>query len=116
MKKLLRPAAVMTALAVTAPGCFRGEGRLLGAMAGTAIVTAAIVSASQPPPPRVAYAPAPRPGYTWQPGYWSLEDREWVWIEGRWVSHYRGYAWVPAHWQQDPDGYWRLEPGYWVHR
>ncbi|MGZ6123792.1 MAG: YXWGXW repeat-containing protein [Myxococcales bacterium] len=44
-------------------------------MAGTAILTAAIVSAAQPPAPRVVYAPPPRPGYTWQPGYWTPRGR-----------------------------------------
>ena len=116
MKRLLRPAALAGALAVTAPGCYRHEGRLFAAMAGTAILTAAVVSAAQPPPPRVVYAPSPRSGYTWQPGYWTMEDGDWVWIEGRWVPHYRGYAWVPARWEQDPDGYWRLVPGHWLRR
>ena len=117
MKKLMRPGAAVLALAVAAPGCYRhGGGRLFAAMAGTAIVTAAIVSAAQPPPPRVVYVPAPRPGYSWQPGYWTLDDGEWVWIEGHWVSHYRNYVWQPAHWERDPDGYWRLAPGYWSRR
>ena len=114
MKKLLKPAVVAAALAGAAPGCFGREGRLFTAMAGTAIVTAAVVSAAQPPPPRVVYLPSPRPGYTWQPGYWTVDRGEWVWIEGRWVSDYRGYAWVPSRWERDPDGYWRLVPGYWV--
>jgi YXWGXW repeat-containing protein len=116
MKKLMRPAAAILALAVAAPGCYRHGGGLFAAMAGTAIVTAAVVSAAAPPPARVVYVPAPRPGYSWQPGYWTLDDGEWVWVEGRWISHYRGYTWQPAHWERDPDGYWRLVPGYWLRR
>ena len=115
MKKVLRPAAAAAALAL-APGCYgyhRG-GEIFAAMAGTAIVTAAIVSASQPPPPRVVYAPPPRPGYSWQPGYWTKEHGDWVWMEGHWVACERDRVWVPSHWERAPDGYWELVPGYWA--
>ena len=111
MKKMI--AAALVALT---PACYRGEGRLFAAMAGTAILTAAIVSSTQPPPPRVEYVPEPRNGWVWQPGYWTLDEGEWVWIEGRWVPDYRGYFWVGPRWEQDPDGYWRLVPGHWVRR
>jgi YXWGXW repeat-containing protein len=91
----------------------RGPG-LFPAIVGTAIVTAAVVSATQPPPARVVYVPEPRPGYAWQPGYWTLEDQGWVWIDGRWIALQPGYAWSPVHWEQDPDGSYRLVPGRWV--
>ena len=92
----------------------RGRGFLLPAVLGTAIVTAAIVSANPPPPPRVIYVPEPRTGFTWQPGYWTIEGNAWVWVEGRWVSLHPGYYWSPTHWVGDPDGTWRLIPGQWI--
>jgi hypothetical protein len=77
MKNLLKPAAVAAALAVAASGCFGREGRLFTAMAGTAIVTAAIVSAAQPPDYR---------GYAWVPAHWERDpDGYWRLVPGHWV-------------------------------
>ncbi len=100
-------------------GCYgHGHGHVRGGNAlawfGAAILTAAIVSSIAPPPPRVVYAPAPRPGYAWQPGYWSRENDDWVWVEGRWIELPPHYQWAPTHWEQAPDGTWQLIPGRWV--
>jgi hypothetical protein len=81
-------------------------------VAGTAITTAAIISATAPPPPpQVVYAPAPKPGYAWQPGYWVREQDRWVWVEGQWVTIPPGYGWAPTQWRQRPDGRWELVQG-----
>jgi hypothetical protein len=104
-------------LALTLPastGCFRGGAGLFAAIAGTAIVTAVIVSSREPPPPRVVYVPDPRSGYAWQPGYWTLQDGEWLWVDGRWLDLRPGYAFLPTHWEAVGDGTWRLVPGRWV--
>jgi hypothetical protein len=95
-------------------GCFRGGGRLAGAVVEAALITAIVVSATQPPPPRVVYVPPPRMGYVWQPGYWTTQDNQWVWVEGTWIAEQPGYRWAPAHWEQVPDGSWRLVQGQWV--
>ncbi len=104
--------------ALLAGGCYARHGRLHGpnalAFIGAAIVTAAIVSSIAPPPPRVVYVPAPRPGFAWQPGYWSREGDEWIWVEGRWIELPPHYSWAPAHWEEAPDGNWQLVPGRWV--
>jgi hypothetical protein len=89
---------------------------LFVAVAGTAVLTAAVVSAAAPPPPRVVYVPEARPGYSWQPGYWTLADGRWLWVEGGWVALQPGYAWAPAHWERAPDGNWQLIPGRWLAR
>src|SRR5947209_452659 len=103
----LKSAASVLLLSL-APGCYR-HGALLGAVVGTSIVTAAIVSSRPPPPPYTAASvPAPRRGYSWQPGYWVLENEEWVWVEGHWIARYPGYQWQPAQWVEDPDGHWQL--------
>jgi hypothetical protein len=114
LARVLKPTAIVTSLVLAMPGCYRGGGRLFALMAGTAILTAAIVSSRPPPPPRVVYVPAPRPGYFWQPGYWTIEGGEWVWVEGQWITAYPGYRWEPTAWVEDGDGHWRLVPGRWV--
>jgi hypothetical protein len=115
MKGLLRATALVVAFAVAVTtGCYRGGGRLFTAVAATAIITAAIVSSQPPPPPRVVYVPEPRPGYTWQPGYWTLYHDQWEWVPGRWIAVQPGYQWTPTHWEQDPDGQWHLIEGHWT--
>lgn len=113
---LLRALGIVgMALLSTTVGCYwRGPGAFPLALAETALVTAIVVSAVQPPPPRVVYVPEPRPGYAWQPGYWTRHDDQWIWVEGQWIALQPGYAWSPAHWEQMPDGTWQLVPGHWV--
>jgi len=110
LKKLVAPFVLVTLL----PGCRHGGAFLLGTALGASVVTAAVVSSRPPLPPYSAYAPPPRPGYSWQPGYWVARDDRWEWVEGHWVAIHPGYAWEPAHWVEDPDHRWRLIPGRWV--
>jgi len=94
-------------------GCMiRGAG-VIPAIIGTAIVTAAIVSAVGPPPPRIVYV-EPRAGYVYQRGYWTRDGDGWVWVDGQWESERPGYVWVSHHWDEQPDGTWRLIPGHWA--
>jgi hypothetical protein len=110
---LRAPGLIALLVSMTSVGCWRGVGFPL-ALATTALVTAAIVSTVEPPPPRVVYVPQPRPGYAWQPGYWTRQNGDWVWVEGQWIALQPGYAWAPTHWEQLPDGTWQLVPGHWV--
>jgi hypothetical protein len=101
-------------LALCTSACFvRGGAGLFLFAAETAVVAAVIVSATEPPPPRVIFVPEPRPGYAWQPGYWTLQEGQWLWVDGGWVPLQPGYTWSPAHWEHAPDGTWRLLPGRW---
>src|SRR2546427_5138718 len=113
MKALINSVAAVV-LAAVVPGCRHGGAFLLGRAVGASVVTAAVLSSRPPPPPYSAYAPPPRPGYDWQPGYWVLHGDRWEWVEGHWVAMHPGYAWEPAHWVEDPYGRWRLIPGRWV--
>lgn len=106
--------AISALLWLPQTACFRGAGLLAAAVVGTAIITAAVVSSTPPPPPRVIYVPEPRQGQAWQPGYWTLQNNQWVWVDGHWVVLQPGYNWSPTHWEQSPDGSWRLVPGQWV--
>jgi len=102
-------------LALATSACFpRGGAGLFAAVATTAIVTAAIVSTRPPPPPRVVFVPEPRPGYAYQPGYWTLQGDDWAWVDGQWIPVREGFTWSPAHWEGQPDGTWRFVPGQWV--
>jgi len=105
----------LLACAPTTSACFvRGGGGLFFALADTAILTAVIISATRPPPPRVVFVPEERPGYAWQPGYWTLHEGQWEWLDGGWVALQPGYAWAPAHWDETADQRWELVPGHWV--
>jgi hypothetical protein len=95
-------------------GCVRWPGRFAADVAAAAIFTAAVVSMTAPPAPPIVYMPTPRAGYAWQPGYWTLQDDEWVWVPGSWIALPPGYDWRPAHWEQMSDGKWRFMPGEWV--
>lgn len=105
----------LLAFVVLSSACYGRVGPgLFWFAADTALLTAVIVSATAPPPPLVIYAPEPRHGYAWQPGYWTIREGEWVWVEGGWVALREGYAWAPAHWDRLSDGTWQLVPGRWV--
>ncbi len=107
-----RKIAWVLAASMLTTGCFgRGGGfRLFEA----AVITAAIESSVEPPPPRVVIVPEPRDGYVWQPGYWTRQDGDWAWVDGQWIPARQDAQWVPTHWEQTPDGQWRLVPGQWV--
>jgi hypothetical protein len=111
--RTLAATAGLVASTALAPGCYV-RGHPLASILGTAVITAAIVSSIRPPPPRVIYVPEPRPGYEWQPGYWTQENGDWVWVDGRWVQLPPHYRWTPTHWEEAPDGTWHLIPGRWV--
>jgi hypothetical protein len=111
MKALLRTTALGAMLAFATTGC---HPYVFPAVVGTAIITAAIVSTRPPPPPRVVYVPVARPGFSWQPGYWTIELGDWVWMDGQWIADTSGYHWEPTMWIEESPGRWRLVPGRWV--
>jgi len=113
-KRMSSRALVLVAVASLGSTACYGRVGIVPAILGTAIVTAAVISATEPPRPRVVYMPPPRDGYAWQPGYWTRQDDQWVWVEGQWLPVQQGYAWSPTHWERDPDGNWRLIPGRWL--
>ena len=61
----------------------------------------------------VTWAPPPRVGFIWVPGYYSYNS----WQPGTWEPEVledaapEGYVWVPGWWEGDVyiEGYWRLE-------
>jgi WXXGXW repeat (2 copies) len=107
-----RAIAFTLTLSLGASGCFvRGPG--IG-LFEAALVTAVIISAVQPPPPRVVFVPEPREGYVWQPGYWTQTQGDWVWTDGGWVPDRPAMRFVPSHWEQMPDGRWQLIPAQWA--
>lgn len=67
-----------------------------------------------PPAPIVeTVPPPPGAGYVWQPGYWSWNGVQWVWVPGTYVvAPYPGAVWVPGHWVSRPVG-WVWVGGGW---
>lgn len=76
------------------------------------------------PPVRVEVVPQ-RPagedvkplGY-WQPGYWSYQSGQRVWVSGHWVdtsprNRVIEYREVPAY--REPPAAWRYVPGHWTY-
>jgi len=108
-----RSIALVVSASLLGTGCFVGRHGGLG-LFEAALVTAVIVSAVAPPPPRVVIVPAPREGYVWQPGYWTRDGDDWAWVDGSWVAQRPNYQWQPSHWEQQQDGSWRLVPSQWV--
>jgi hypothetical protein len=107
-----RSIAFGVAASLVGVGCYPGRAGI--GLFEAAVATAIIVSAVQPPPPRVIIVPEARPGYVWQPGYWTQADGDWVWMDGTWIPERPAYRWVPTHWEQTPDGRWQLVQAQWV--
>jgi len=49
----------------------------------------------------------------WHPGYWALENGQFVWIEGKIIARPDFTAvWAPSHWVHHSYG-WAFEAGHW---
>jgi WXXGXW repeat (2 copies) len=98
-RRLILP--VLCALAVT-----------LAAASGFARV--GVVVGFAPPAPVVeAVPPPPAPGYVWQPGYWSWNGVQYVWVPGAYVvAPFVHAVWVPGAWVRRGPG-WVWTPGHW---
>jgi hypothetical protein len=59
-----------------------------------------VVTRPAPPPPRVEIRPA-------------APDRFAVWDPGRWTWNGREYVWVPGHYLERPSLAMQWQPGYW---
>jgi hypothetical protein len=43
--------------------------------------------------------PPPAPGYVWQPGYWSWNGVQYVWVPGAYVvAPFVHAVWMPGAW------------------
>ena len=85
---------------------------MLAAVPGFAQV--GVVVGLAPPAPLVEPVPAPpAPGYVWQPGYWSWNGVQYVWVPGVYVAPpYAGAVWVSGRWVRDGRG-WLWVAGHW---
>jgi hypothetical protein len=85
--------------------------------AAPGVARVGVVVGFAPPAPVVEVAPPPpAPGYVWQPGYWSWNGVQYVWVPGgyvvasyvhaawvpgAWVRHRPGWVWIAGHWRLD---------------
>ena len=65
-----------------------------------------------PPPDRVEVVPAPRPGYTWEKGYWNWEDGQYRWHEGHYIQNREGHRYIEHRWEHEGNHY-RFNAGHW---
>lgn len=65
-----------------------------------------------PPAPLYEARPVIAPGYTWAPGYWTLNGDRHIWVRGRTIVQRDGYNWAPDRWDQRGTVYVR-QPGHW---
>ena len=84
----------------------------LGSLAVPAIADVGVFVDVAPPPPRVEVVPAPRPGYTWAPGFWEWRHGQHVWVRGHWMRERHGMYWHPDRWVER-EGRWGFERGHW---
>jgi hypothetical protein len=90
---------------------------LIVAPVSAAVARVGVVVGITPPSPVVEpVPPLPAPGYVWQPGYWSWNGVQYVWVPGSYVAApYAGAVWVPGIWRRRHDG-WAWHEGHWRRR
>ena len=71
------------------------------------------ITLGAPPAPQYEMVPVARPGYTWAPGYWQVQNNQHVWAPGRWMDARPGQRWVPDRWDQN-NNQWKHRAGYWA--
>lgn len=69
-----------------------------------------------PPPPQYEEVPPP-PGppevFTWQPGHWRWNGREYFWQHGHWERRPKHVTeWIPPHWDERGGNFFFVE-GHW---
>ena len=65
-----------------------------------------------PPPERHEIVPAPRRGWTWEPGHWRWNGRRHVWVAGHWERNRAGYVYFAPRWEER-DGRWVYHSRRW---
>lgn len=73
-----------------------------------------IYSSSEPPMMEAEDIPRLDPQTeTWRPGYWAMQDGQFVWVPGMVLARPSPTAvWKPARWTRHSFG-WSFEPGHW---
>jgi hypothetical protein len=83
---------------------------MLAAAPGVARV---VVGIALPAPVAEVVPAPPAPGYVWQPGYWSWNGVQYVWVPGAYVvAPYLNAVWVPGAWVRRGPGW---VAGHWRH-
>jgi hypothetical protein len=72
-----------------------------------------VVGIAPPVPVVEPVPPPPAPGYAWQPGYWSWNGVQYVWVPGAYVvAPFVHAVWVPGAWVRRGPG-WAWVAGRW---
>ena len=65
-----------------------------------------------PPPERVEVVPAPRPGYIYERGHYTVEGDRYVWVEGRFIREREGHHYEPYVLERHGER-WHYRSGHW---
>jgi hypothetical protein len=65
-----------------------------------------------PPPDRVEVVPAPRPGYIYERGHYTVEGDRYVWVEGRFIREREGHHYEPYVLERQGER-WHYRSGHW---
>jgi hypothetical protein len=65
-----------------------------------------------PPPERVEVVPAPRAGYTYEPGHYAWNGSAYVWIDGQFIRNREGHEYHPYVLEREGEK-WRFRSGHW---
>jgi hypothetical protein len=89
-------------------------GLTLTLAAAPGVARVGVVVGFAPPAPVVEVVPPPSaPGYVWQPGYWSWDGVQYVWVAGAYVVAPKVHAvWVLGAWVRPGHG-WVWRAGHW---
>jgi WXXGXW repeat (2 copies) len=89
-------------------------GLTLTLAAAPGVARVGVVVGFAPPAPVVEVVPPPpAPGYFWQPGYWSWNGVQYVWVPGAYVvAPYVHAVWAPGAWVRHGHG-WVWRAGHW---
>ena len=76
--------------------------------------TSVVVARPAPPATRVeVQPPAPNARAVWDPGHWSWDGTQYVWISGRYIERPNvAMRWEPGHWMS-ANGSWVWTDGRW---
>jgi hypothetical protein len=80
----------------------------------TTTTTYRMIAPNPPPALREELIPPPPAAtVTWEPGRWSWNNDQWVWVAGQYVPRPTPQAvWEPGHWVQQANG-WLWVDGQW---
>jgi hypothetical protein len=104
-RRAIAGAVLISASALALAGCVAEPARP---------VERVVVRTPAPPPPRAEYQPPPpNERVAWDPGHWTWNGRDYVWVAGHYIERPNvAMRWEPGHWVQRGGGWVWVEGGW----